>query len=109
MAGILKKSQNKGYILFEAILSFIVFSTIILSFVYAESLLMQRGKAQMRTVELCRVLYEETRDYRFHQGEKEREKNFSRQYQVSIQQSASYQSAQIIAGEEQLLIESKNP
>ncbi|MGM0126084.1 hypothetical protein IGI37_003485 [Enterococcus sp. AZ194] len=70
---------------------------------------MQRGKTQMRTIEMARVLYEETRDYRFHKGETSRAKEFSRLYQIHLQEDKSIQSAQITAGEEELLIESQNP
>lgn len=62
----------------------------------------------MRTIEMNRVLYEETRDYRFYQGETKREKTFSRTYQITLIGQSSYQVAQIISGKDQVSIESTN-
>lgn len=106
MVDILKKS-NRGYILLEALLSFFLFTTIILSFLYTQSILIQRGKDQMRIIEMNRVLYEETRDYRFYKGETNREKTFSRKYQISLT-AQPHQAAQIISGKDQVSIESTN-
>ncbi len=91
----------------EALLSFFLIITIILSFLNTQRILIRKWKDQMHIIEMNRMLYEETRDYRFYKGETNREKTLSRKYQISLTDQP-HQATQIISGKNQVSIESTN-